>query len=370
MAQHTPYRSGTVLIVVAGISGLLASIALAFIARIQNNSAGDQEVLKEAQARIMLVAACNYIQEASRIGWESKQYKGIYHTETYGWIDVRDGHLGPKYNSFPDTISQLDSLPGVREVPFYDPSGSELDKLRKNNNGAFISGKVLFPIGEARRFPMYLWQRPPYAIKNRVCYNPIETSPTASNYTGLKAYLRFPDPLPAIDNTWNGNASNPGGSTSATTMNKNFEIWAQGDDAPRAETVGISWFRILREPAGATFIVTCGAGGTLGWRDWKELTSTTSGDPDLANYYFGNETGFKAAQQGEVRHWYRVEWSAAVAANDNHLLFHHNQHIDNYRLWPINYGRGSSEGFSQLYTHNMGGTIQWVQRLRQEPANW
>lgn len=353
-------RCGTVLIIVAGLSGLLASIALAFLARIQNNGAGDQEVLQEAQARIMLVAACNYIQEASRIGWEDKRYQGAFHAETYGWIDVRDGQMGPKYNSSSDIITTGNK---IDETPYQDKTGM---------------AQALFPIGVARRFSMHRQIRPPYAIQNRVCYNPIVTDRNHPDYSNLKAYLRYPDPQPAVDNGY-GTPSNrkPQGeieSKSSAFLNAQFKIWAQGDITPRPETVGIAWFRLLREPAGSVFVVTCGAGSSMGWRSWKELMSI---DPEFARNYFGNEAGFLAAQQQEVRHFYRVEWSAAVTANDNNVLFHPNEYIDNYRLYPVNMGQALAntildleEQGSQFYTHNLGGTIQWVQRLREEPANW
>lgn len=342
-------RSGTILIIVAGLSGLLASIALAFLARVQSNCASDQEVMQEAQARIMLVAACHYIQEASRLGWESPDYHGRWHIETYGWIDVRDGGMGPKYNSSSSTLDAINAQAAIPEAPFRSEANTSVGDL--------------FPIGIPQRFSMHLLQRPPYAIKNKACYNPVITDPQDSDYTGLNAYLRYPDPLPSVDNGWSRSPSNPAGGTNQATMDRMFPLWAAGDRTPRAETVGIAWFRLLREPSGAVFLVTVGAGGTMGWRSWKELTA---GDPQFAQQYFGSENAFLAAQGGETRHWYRVEWSPAVTPQDNHMIFHGDYSRDNYRIWHPNGGTGQG----QFLTTNFGGTIQWTQRLREEPATW
>ncbi len=345
----THSRSGTILIIVAGLSGLLASIALALLARIQTNNAGDQEILQEAQARLMLVAACNYIQEASRIGWEHPDYRGRYHIETYGWIDVRDGALGPKYMSSSSTLQDAQTLSNrliIPETPYKTVHTT-------------VSVKM-FPIGEPRRFPMYLMQRPPFAIQNRACFNPV--GPNTVN-ADLKAHKRFPDPQPAIDNGWEKwNKGNPG-NMDISIANKNYALWAQGDTTPRSDSYAVAWFRLMREPSGSVFLVTVGAGGTLGWRNWKELTSQ---DPLTASTYFGDEANFNAIQQSELRHWYRVEWSPSVCPMDNHLIYHHEPNQDNFRIFTPNGAR--SQG--QFFMHNMGGTIQWIQRLREEPANW
>src|SRR5688572_33473510 len=101
------HRRGTILIIVAGISALLASLALTFLVRNRSDAEETQATIREVQARIMLVAACNYIQEGSRLGWD--QYPSTpaatndvfptgssaaasvpVHEETFGWLDVRD----------------------------------------------------------------------------------------------------------------------------------------------------------------------------------------------------------------------------------------------------------------------------------------
>ena len=93
MTAHSQLRSGTVLIIVAGLSALLASLALAFLARQRSSQQETIWFEQDIQARIMLTAACSYIAEGSRIGYDN--LLGPNHIEAYGWIDVRDGSVGP-----------------------------------------------------------------------------------------------------------------------------------------------------------------------------------------------------------------------------------------------------------------------------------
>jgi hypothetical protein len=87
-------RQGTILIIVSGISVLLLGMSVAFLARTGSDAEENRMVVREAQARIMLVAACSYVQECSRLGWDDPATP--QHEEAYGWIDVRDGDVGPK----------------------------------------------------------------------------------------------------------------------------------------------------------------------------------------------------------------------------------------------------------------------------------
>ena len=63
-------RQGTILILVAGICALMAALALVFLTRMRSDMNESNLVLQHAQAKIMLAAACNYVQETSRIGWD------------------------------------------------------------------------------------------------------------------------------------------------------------------------------------------------------------------------------------------------------------------------------------------------------------
>ena len=67
--RHGSTRSGTILIIVAGISALLASLSLTFLLRIRDGAQSSLLVERETQARLMLHAACAYVLEAGRIGY-------------------------------------------------------------------------------------------------------------------------------------------------------------------------------------------------------------------------------------------------------------------------------------------------------------
>ncbi|HYE04983.1 MAG TPA: hypothetical protein VEL07_05600 [Planctomycetota bacterium] len=114
-------RPGAVLIVVAGICGLMAALSIAFLARMRTDASEMAVVVRDAQAKLMLSAACAYVLEAGRIGWDDSPL----HRECFGWIDVRDGRVGPKF----------------------DASGLDDDRL--------------FRIGSHARFPMQPMRRAP-----------------------------------------------------------------------------------------------------------------------------------------------------------------------------------------------------------------
>jgi len=326
--SHT--RSGTVLIIVAGISALLAGLTVSFLARMRADAEEMQVVVRETQARIMLTSACNWIQEASRIGWEPEATLPTANKETFGWIDVRDNKLGPKF-------------------------------LANNLDDA-----TRFPLRSYKRFPMFLMEQPPYAVQLTASYNPIRTpsSPDPVDFGDAafgKPYLRHPDPQPVENNGWD--PSQPDGSTVNAGR---FTDWANGRQRPRPTSVGMAWFRVWRE-SGATFVVTCGGGGTQGFRTYDEMTPSEKAE-------FNNDPGlFESLKANEVRLWYRVEWSAAVMAMDYHMLDHSlGRDRDHYMVWPMNasHSIAGHEYRTQTHARNMGGTIRWVQRLSTEPTNW
>jgi hypothetical protein len=339
-------RAGTVLIIVAGVSALLSSLALVFLLAGRTDLEEMQVLVHEAQARLMLTAACTYIQESSRIGWEPAAQAASEHTEAHGWIDVRDGGLGPRANTGAITAADRAATPHP-----VDPGGQ---------------GQLNFPIGVPRRFPMHVLAQPPYAIQLATGYNPVQMGAPDSG----KSYLRYPDPQPVTPNGWRRDPANPAGSVS----NANFAAWAVGDPTPRLNSVGQSWFRLVREPTGAVFTVTCGCGGTQGFRirDWNgsdPATAMTATDKAL----FGNDyENFRALDATEIRLWYRVEWNAATTATDmNYLREHTEEHF--IVATPTYYGGGSGNRVAYsgtMMAPNMGGTIQWIQRLRTEPAVW
>ena len=346
-------RQGTILIIVAGLSALLAGLALAFVAKTRSDGEETSVVVNESQARIMLVAACNYIQEGSRIGWDRyprlpgdpqpvpalpTETNDLFpgggggqvvnvHEETFGWIDVRDGSIGPK--------------------PLVEKTFDEFFGLRYLKDWTGTQRRCWPALDGIARCPMYVRKKPPYATALTVCYNPINTNAASQvNNDYLMPYLRNPDPRPLTNQTWN-----------------QFVV---GDPTPVTQTNSKAWFRVLREGP-STFLITCGAGGTQGFHNYDEAVNQ-----GMAGQ-FNNDRGFfgNLATQ-EIRLWYRVEWSASSAEGTYHWQNHHTQQdTDSYFQWAVNassthtYGNRSPSG-----DKNMGGTFRWIMRLRNEPTNW
>jgi len=88
----------------------------------------------------MLMAACNYVLEASRLGYDYPRGQlpaDNKHREGFGWIDVRDGSIGPK-----DAAGQLlFTQPGQWPAP-----------------------------ESAVRCPMYVMKQPPFAVQQTIAY--------------------------------------------------------------------------------------------------------------------------------------------------------------------------------------------------------
>ena len=339
MPYRSPTRQGTVLIIVAGISALLAGLALTFLARMRSDIEESQYLLQYAQAKIMLAAACNYVQETSRLGWDryhegtTQAVDGLaIHEEAYGWVDVRDGSIGPRGRTINGQTAGLPLVP-------------------------FAAGE--WPsIGSYVRCPMHLMKRPPYAIKLSTGSNPMLTDdPSSPDYCW--PLLRYPDPQPVITNKW----TIAGGPASARP--DNYKDFADGDKTPLPDTQNRAWFRLFRDNPG-TFVVTCGAGGSNGFKDWSEVVK--EGSESL----FGDRSFFETLKNSEVRLHYRVEWTAAVTETTYHNLQHEiGRDTDHYETWPPNASHTwSSSRRTQTWMKNPVGTIRWIQRLVNEPSFW
>jgi hypothetical protein len=332
-------RDGTILIIVAGISALLASLALTFMVRNRSDAEETQSTIRDVQARLMLVAACNYIQECSRIGWD--QYPATpmatndifptgssaaidvpVHEETFGWIDVRDGSIGPKTQEGRQCWSpSLVLSDGIRQRPRWPAPDS------------------------IARCPMYVWKRTKYATSLHAAYNPIQQlDSSASDY--LMPYLRNPDPQPTEGIDWAEHK--------------------RGDSTPRVESTNKSWFRVLREGP-STFLITCGAGSTQGFRSYDEANA--QGMSDIFN---NDRSYFAILASQESRLWYRVEWSASSVESTYHWQEHHTTGgWDSYLQWPVNASHSWPTGPRSLaFVRNFGGTFRWIMRLKAEPTNW
>jgi hypothetical protein len=348
-------RQGTILIIMAGLSAVLAGLAVAFIARCRSDAEETSTMVSEVQSRLMLVAACNYIQECSRIGWDRYPRKpgdaqpvpalpteanDVFpgggggqvvnvHEETFGWIDVRDGSIGPK--------------PLVEKT--FDQSYPNLGTLRDWTGSA----RRCWPAPEGiARCPMHVHKRPPYATALTVCYNPINTNQASQvNNDYLMPYLRNPDPRP-VD------------------RNQAWTDFVTGDPTLVQHTTNKAWFRVLREGP-STFLITCGAGGTQGFHNYDEAVNQGQ-----AGQFNNDAEFFRNLATQEVRIWYRVEWSASSAEGTYHWQNHHTQgDVDSYFQWAVNASHTWTYGCrSPSFDRNMGGTFRWIMRLRVEPTNW
>jgi hypothetical protein len=328
----TAARAGTILIMVAGFSALLASLALSFLVRMRTDVEESLSVIGETQAHIMLMAACNYIQEASRLGWDvappqtaATPASSWSHREGFGWVDVRDGSLGPK-----------------------DQSGIQV--WSGSAGSCWMDLSIPVARRPSLRCPMYVMQRPPFAITGAVAPNAIDNSqvggvPTNPLTFGMP-YLRHPDPIPV-----------------ASTRSE----YILGDPTPNAQATNPCWFRIFRDGP-STFVVCCGCGGTQGFRDWQSDVLPNGGQA-----LFANDAGFfNALLSDEIRLWYRVEWSASVASCDYQNIDNNFQPApsDHYVWWPLNMSFNPTDQRSQPHNTNMVGTIRMVQRLMNPPTYW
>jgi len=327
------HRRGMLLLVVAALAALLAAMSLTFLITARN--AGQQAVVIEqhAQARLMLMAACSYILESGRIGYHNAAGANA---EAYGWIDVRDGAIGPRLRGTAD--------PSIGVVP----QGVNLTPVAEGARPALARWPA---IGSAMRAPMNALVRPPFAIRAIAATNPVGNDAGDSTTFGMP-YLRNL-PVQPVATTWNE--------------------FNDGDRRPLAATANRAWFRTYRDGP-ATFVITVGAGGTQGFRNWAEVLAQGAddrfaSDPDV----------FATLRAAEVRQWFRVEWSASVANPEVHHNHPFAQNNDPAIAFGINVTEAQSlkrtTGYgapnrSLPHARNSAGTIRWVSRLRTEPTFW
>jgi hypothetical protein len=319
------------LIIVAGISALLVSLTLTFLVSMRSDVEESEGVIREAQARLVLIAALQYLQEASRLGYDDPATPE--HEEAFGWSDIRDGSAGPK---------------------------------DKNGRPLYTVGNNRFPDigGTAARFQLHALEQPPFAIATQFAPNPTPTIPYTSGTPAVPTWPTLvkyenPDPKPASD-TWID--------------------FAKGKPEVRSESQMRSWFRLYRnknptdptkppmEPA--TFTITCGAGATQGFRDYQEAF-----DLGYAAIFNHDPKYFATLRAQERILWFRTEWTSAVGGSSMGIRIQ-----DGYWEMPeIN--QGSYTGSNAAYTtaplnnahqqwwanRNALGSFLWIQRLDKMP---
>ena len=340
MTPHaSPHRQGTILIIVAGISALMAAMALTFLVRMRSDVEESQLIVRETQAHIMKVAACNFIMESARLGWDPKLPNGTRSStrrEAFGWIDVRTGLPGPRGED------------GNRLGPV-DASGNPIvgsDGLPKWDEWTDLA--LVDAMRPAKRCAMYVMQRPPFAVSPKVAVNAIQTE----GANAFKPYLAEADPQRFQTGM------------SPTDFEQQY---ISGNKLPDLSRFIPSWFRVWRA-APASFVVTCGVGDTLGFRTWDEVVAAGETGQFGSSVGEGREM-FYFHQQQEVRLWYLIEWSAHVASSDYQNLQNEfpTKTVEAYFQRPIN---TSQESRSQGKLVNPVGTIRMIQRLINEPRHW
>jgi hypothetical protein len=386
--RHKPKsRHGSILVLVAGMSALLLALAVSVLASSRALNEPSVIVLQEAQNRITLGGALQFIQETSRMGWGNTPAD-----QAFGWTDVRDGDIGPRGpRSAGGTISRLGWTPGGN---FPAPGG-------------------------VYRGDMFAWRLPPYAISLNATPNPFQL--TASDQDQA-TWAPIVGASPVI-REWNDGSPTRSASaepfwlravTEARTNGTPYisqpvkNTWAEfaaGDKLPLPESVGRAWFRIYRETSSdcngdgspwydtvpfagsGTFIVTVGAGGTRGYRFWDSTTDFLNGrtslpassssystpmDPVTAQSAgeFVTSDQFRFLRQSERIAWYRVQWTANSSAGLDPTIVQSavRDPGGNNQYQGI---LAQTERSNDLNTiPRFGGSIRWIQRLEQEPPVW
>lgn len=246
--------------------------------------------------------------------------------------------------------------------------------------------------GSVMRAPFYRMKRPPFAVAMTVAPNAIPNDPSLPTF-GIP-FLNKADPRPQFDsndvNRYDPVAPNMSLSSISRGPTVMGKVWADGDTTAIDDSLNLGWFRIYREDGtepdrvsqggdqvfgltGATFIITVGSGGTLGFRDWSEVLA------EHQEATFGTESVFTELQARERRQWYRVEWSATVGGGEDHIYAFALGAGDSppqyswFEQLPLNCSRfienGSMDQFSGSQPRNYIGTIRYIQRLPSPPTD-
>jgi len=345
-----PGRSGALLIVATGLSAMMLGLALAFVMNMRNEAGRSDGLTQDVRCRLMLHAAKCYLLESSRLGWGAQ--------ETMGWNDVRTHAIGP--------------IPIDR-----DPIAA---------NALWSAGTWPAP-GSVVRCPIQRLTRPPFAVHP----GPRNTFSDPKGQTSIGALddalfnkhpverVIYADPEPIV----------PVGDPSFATG------FAAGDRTPVPGSEFQSWFRVYREtasdhdgdgspfydvinlnggdpieggaaarPANASvFLVTAGAGASLGFRDWAEVVAAGK------TAIFDSAGEFDRIRAAEAIRWYRLEWSPYHNMGSGKGLRANSQHTDINNLVSIS-GYSSNNGDAFYSVPYPFGHIRWVQRLDQEPPTW
>jgi hypothetical protein len=443
----TPARRGVILILVVGIAVLILTVTLSMVALVRADTRSVEPVVQDVQARAMLDAALCYVAECSRIGWEPFDRRAaggaapsLWWTETAGWNDVRNGRIGP----IPLRVSDGST---TWEDPQDHAGHAQLVRgaLVQTNPAWPAMGSVLRVPMHALERPPFAVQE---AMGNPVTwYDSRSDVPstggwlldrssgqhnawlgvTGVNYTGALTSFNYSDLTqgPAYQGyrvsgseynragkLWRfAHLPNPDPAPPAGATQTSF---AQGQPTPQPASERRSWFRVYRErPAdhngdqtpwydtidlnggeavgseyanGSVFVFTCGAGGTLGFRDWAEVVASVGASDAAA--LFGTRTAFEDLRRMETILWFRAEWTPLTGGNlgpDGALTRGTYNGPTGQRtpmtlqryFWTDHSGWRSWNDHGKELEHIVTapypapfGSFLWLQALDREPATW
>jgi hypothetical protein len=304
-------RSGTILIVVAGVAAMLAALAAAFLVTMRSDTEETEALAASAQAHMMLNAGLMYVAETARIGWEPPG--ASERIEAFGWVDIRDGKPGPR-----DQLGRL----------LY--TTSDPDKG---------TGTIYPAVGTSTRCPFHVLVRPPCALSPNTVPNPMPLEP--SRPWAELVSMKNPNPVPAIK------------------IPTDWDDFLRGDPRIREDSQARSWFRIHRKTP-SVFIITCGAGTTTGYRTYPEASDAGEGE------LFNNDPEFFAElRRHETILWYETEWNPAVYSSAGYL-----HDYNAVTIQPIPVSKPFISGTSYMAPRNFAGSFLYIQRLDKEPPNW
>ncbi|MBA3707339.1 MAG: hypothetical protein H0W83_00800 [Planctomycetes bacterium] len=396
------------LIVVAGLCSIMLLLSVTFLIRMRADGEESTMLIRDAQARIMLASALEYLQETSRLGWRatwgaaSPLGDGSHGYECYGWTDVRDGSIGPRG---PRIDNPADAKNGKLPVPTWwksswpaYPQDDTVDPAKDPQNAYVYFESTSLPPAGNRRWPcpgsamrgdMYVMKLAPCAVRLTTAYNPV----------GANA---ADDPAPVIDGPYDTMDRGKHRQTSDALMTSAWQpylnqcrsvdgvgmldpqpvadTWTDfrlGDPTARTDSTTLGWFRVYRElpsdhdadgtpwfdsvamQGHGVFIIACGAGATLGYRFWdtsdpgfsRDLEPVTAQESGV----FFDENLFRELRANEGILWYRAEWTAMQGGGANAL--EHYQAAGDHGL-----------DFSGLFATNGGerGRSGWVDDSREK----
>lgn len=415
-------RHGAVLIIVAGLAAMLLSIATVFLVRMRSDAQDTTQVAMDAQARIMLLAGLQYLQESSRLGWAPAAAVGDatgFDHEAFGWTDIRDGSPGPRGPRQTDGTLPVPAWWGGKNLN--DDDTDQTNAYRELTDADLPSSRRWPCMGSTVRVEAFAYRQTPYAIRQTMAPNPWVIPENDTTWDG---YIQLPPPTGSsggIDwsayNTQNRQKWQPYvdymaqvgvGRLDPQPIADNFTDFARGDTTVRTSSTGLGWFRVYRETPSdrdgqpailgsppnpwydtvpmsghGTFIITAGAGGTRGFRFWS--TADPGYDADLepitaeASGLFADEAMFREMQRQQVVLWYRAEWTAHTGGTVHTTVQYISQATndnDTYRgpiaaLASTDSGGGQQHGLiTQGLSLSNFGAWKWIQRLEREPPKW